>query len=93
MVEYWNKDSNFKLSQDVLFYNESGNFEFRIEKDAIELNEQEFFKSKLSVKEILRKHLLCFIDQETFKTEQLNNRKNAEKYIAENFNRILETLL
>ena len=93
MVEYWNKESNFKLSQDVLFYNESGNFEFRIEKNAIELNEHEFFKSKISVKEILRKHLLCFIDSETLKTEQLNNRKNAEKYITENFSRILETLL
>ena len=92
MVEYWNKESNNKLSQDVLFNNESGNFEFIIDNSFIDIIEGSFIKAKSSVKEIFKKHLICFLNVETVKQEQLRNKKNLEKYTLENFEKIYNSL-
>lgn len=85
MVDYWNKESNFKLTQELLFFNESGYFEFKINEKLITLNDKNFFKSKLSVKELFKKYFICFVPQEIKTSEQLNNKKNADKYIQDNF--------
>lgn len=93
MVEYWNKESSYKLSQDILFYNDNGNFELILEKENIFVNDVSLFKSKNAVREIFKKHLLCFVDKDVYKSEQLTNRKKAEKYIDENFESIYQTIL
>lgn len=93
MVEFWNKESSFKLTQDVLFYNDIGNFGLIVEKENIFINDISLFMSKNAVREIIKKHLLCFVDKDVFKSEQLTNRKKAEKYIDENFESIYQTLL
>ena len=92
MVEYWNKESKNKLSQDVLFNNESGNFDFTVEKNLVDIVEGTFVNTKLSVKEIFNKHLICFLNAETLKKEQLKNKKNMEKYSEENFDKIYNSL-
>lgn len=92
MVEYWNKESNYKLNQEILFYNESGNFEFKMDKEHVEIQDFTFFKSKIAVKEIFKKHLICFVDADTKTKEQLNNKRNADKYIEQNFNNIYENI-
>jgi hypothetical protein len=92
MVEFWNKESSFKLSQDILFYNDNGNFELIVEKENIIINDVLLFKNKNAIREIIKKHLLCFVDKDIYKSEQLTNRKKAEKYIDENFESIYETL-
>ena len=92
MVEYWNKESNYRISQDVLFLNDNGNFCFKIDSNDIIVNDIEFFKNKIAVKELMKKHLLCFVDLDIFKKEQLTNRKKADKYIDENFNLIYQNI-
>jgi hypothetical protein len=85
MVDYWNKESDFKLTQELLFFNESGHFELKINGQNIILNDMAFFKSKLSVKEIFRKYFICFVSYEVKTAQQLYNKKNADKYLLEYF--------
>lgn len=85
MVDYWNKESDFKLTQELLFFNESGHFELKINGQNITLNDMAFFKSKLSVKEIFRKYFICFVPYEVKTAQQLYNKKNADKYLLEYF--------
>jgi hypothetical protein len=85
MVDYWNKDSNYKLSQELLFFNESGNFEFKINGHDISFNDFEFIKSKSPIKDAFKKHFICFISNEIKNTAQLNNKKNADKYTTDHF--------
>jgi len=85
MVDYWNKDSDFKLSQELLFFNESGNFELKVKAADILIHDFDFFKSKSPIKETFKKHFTCFLSAEIKNTFQLNNKKNADKYSAEHF--------
>jgi hypothetical protein len=85
MVDYWNKESDFKLTQELLFFNESGHFELKINGQNITLNDIAFFKSKLSVKDIFRKYFICFVPYEVKTAQQLYNKKNADKYLLEHF--------
>ena len=85
MVDYWNKESDFKLTQELLFFNESGHFELKLNENFIHLKEMDFFKSKLSVKEIFRKYFICFVPQDVKTLHQLNNKKNADKYLSDHF--------
>jgi hypothetical protein len=93
MVDYWNKESNFKLNQELLFFNESGYFEFKINEENIIISEKGFFKSKLSVKEIFKKYFICFVQQDIKVKEQLNNKKNADKYLLDNFEAFYNNIL
>lgn len=85
MVDYWNKDSDFKLSQELLFFNESGNFELKVKAADILIHDFDYFKSKSPIKEAFKKHFTCFLSAEIKNTFQLNNKKNADKYSAEYF--------
>ena len=85
MVDYWNKDSDFKLSQELLFFNESGNFELKVKAADILIHDFDFLKSKSPIKEAFKKHFTCFLSAEIKNTFQLNNKKNADKYSAEHF--------
>lgn len=93
MVDYWNKESNYKLTQELLFFNESGYFEFKINEEDITLYEKEFYKSKLSVKELFKKYFICFVPQDVKTAEQLNNKKNADKYLLDNFEAFYKNIL
>jgi len=93
MVDYWNKESNYKLTQELLFFNESGYFEFKLDEEDITINEKEFYKSKLSVKELFKKYFICFVPQDIKTTEQLNNKKNADKYLLDNFEAFYKNIL
>ena len=85
MVDYWNKESDFKLTQELLFFNESGHFELKLNEKSVLLKNINFFKSKLSVKEIFRKYFICFVPQDLKTIHQLNNKKNADKYLSDHF--------
>ena len=92
MVDYWNKESDFKLTQELLFFNESGYFEIKLNENFIHLQEMDFFKSKLSVKEIFRKYFICFVPHDVKTLHQLNNKKNADKYLSEHFDAYYSTI-
>jgi hypothetical protein len=85
MVDYWNKESDFKLTQELLFFNESGHFELKLNEKSVVLKDINFFKSKLSVKDIFRKYFICFVPQGEKTLHQLNNKKNADKYVSDHF--------
>jgi len=85
MVDYWNKESDFKLTQELLFFNESGHFELKLNEKSVVLKDINFFKSKLSVKDIFRKYFICFVPQGEKTLHQLNNKKNADKYLSDHF--------
>jgi hypothetical protein len=93
MVDYWNKESDFKLTQELLFFNESGYFEFKLNAEKISLCEKDFYKSKLSVKELFKKYFICFVPQDIKTTQQLNNKKNADKYLLDNFEDFYKNIL
>jgi hypothetical protein len=93
MVDYWNKESDFKLTQELLFFNESGYFEFKLNEEKITLCENDFYKSKLSVKELFKKYFICFVPQEIKTAQQLNNKKNADKYLLDNFEDFYKNIL
>lgn len=85
MVDYWNKESDFKLTQELLFFNESGHFELKINGQNITINDMIFLKSKLSVKELFKKYFICFVTSDVKTAQQLYNKKNADKYLLEHF--------
>ena len=60
MVEYWNKESEFKLNQEILFTNDLGLFEFTLDANAIEIENMNQLKTKYIIKESLQKHLENF---------------------------------
>jgi hypothetical protein len=51
MVELWNKDSELKLTQDMLFQNDLGNFDLKINSTNCHLLNEDFFLSKYIVRE------------------------------------------
>jgi hypothetical protein len=69
----------------LLFFNESGHFELKLNEKSVLLKNINFFKSKLSVKEIFRKYFICFVPQDLKTIHQLNNKKNADKYLSDHF--------
>jgi hypothetical protein len=85
MVDYWNKESDFKLTQELLFFNESGHFELKINGPNIKINDMVFLKSKLSVKDLFKKYFICFVPSDAKTAQQLYNKKNADKYVLEHF--------
>lgn len=56
MVEFWNKDSMFKLSQDQLFNNDRGAFDLKLDNDNITIEGLHFLKSKFVIREAVLKH-------------------------------------
>jgi hypothetical protein len=85
MTELWNKNSNFKLSQEVLFSNDNSNFEINCKRISVSDNSIQFLKNKVAFKTLFLKHFMCFIDSEVIKEKQLKNKKNFDAYSNENF--------
>jgi hypothetical protein len=56
MVECWNKEASIKLTQEMLFSNDSGQFEFRIEPEQIQIEELSYLYSKYVIREGIIKH-------------------------------------
>ncbi len=92
MVDYWNKESEYKLTQELLFFNESGYFELKIHEKNVIVHDLSFFKSKLSFKELFRKYFICFVPSDIKTLHQLNNMKNADKYVTEHFDEYYATI-
>jgi hypothetical protein len=63
MVEFWNKQSDFSISQEQLFLNDRGYFELSTEAESIHLNDKTIFHSKFMVRESLLKYKDCFTEK------------------------------
>lgn len=94
MIEYFNKNSHYKLTQDLLFANENGEYSFLINNDSIEIKEKEMLLTKKSFLEIILKYSECFIP--FFDSKHSNNFKtkfDKIKNIKENSSQLLKNLL
>jgi hypothetical protein len=76
MVEYWNKDGETKLSQEFLFINNFGSFEFNVDPTIIEFVDLEHLESKLIISEAIQKHLENF-------TSTLHTSENSIKDVSD----------
>ncbi len=56
MVELWNKSSTFSLNQSQLFFNDRGNFEFKLDPESIHIQGLDTLKSKYMIRENLLQH-------------------------------------
>jgi hypothetical protein len=76
MVELWNKQSDFSITQEQLFNNDRGHFELSAECENVFLQDKNTFRSKYIVRESILKH------KESF----------TEKYNSQNDDDLLKTL-
>lgn len=56
MVEFWNKESDVRITQENLFNNDRGNFDFKIDAENIHLENLKFLHSKFIIREAIIKH-------------------------------------
>jgi hypothetical protein len=77
MVEFWNKAASVKLSQEMLFSNDGGQFEFRLEPDQIEFEELSYFFPKYVIREAILKHENSF--RQAFDPTQFKGATKAER--------------
>lgn len=94
MIEYFNRNSNYKISQELLFVNENGEYSFLIDNDLIDIKEKDILLTKKSFLEIILKYSECFIPIIDLNiTNNLKLKVDKIKYIKENVLNILKKLL
>lgn len=65
MVEFWNKKSDFPITQEQLFLNDGGFFELSAEKELVSMQDKNIFHSKFIVQESTLKYKECFTEKYT----------------------------
>jgi hypothetical protein len=60
MVEFWNKQSEFAITQEQLFLNDGGHFELSVDARNLSLSDKQSFRSKFIIRETLLKFKDCF---------------------------------
>lgn len=63
MVEFWNKNSEVNLSQELLFDNDRGFFRLEVLPENITIDDIDFLKKKFMIREAFVKHKDSFMDQ------------------------------
>jgi len=76
MVEFWNKDALVKITQDDLFNNDGGKFDFVIEGEKIQFHNLKFLQSKFIVREAITKHVDSFASQKNLISSKQNLTKS-----------------
>jgi hypothetical protein len=78
MVEFWNREAEIKITQEMLFSNDRGQFEFKIPADQIEIHDLPFLHSKYIIREAVLKHEGSF--RELLKNEgEMSSSKAAQQ--------------
>jgi hypothetical protein len=70
MVEFWNKNSEVNLNQELLFDNDRGFFRLEVLPEKIIIDNLDFLKKKFVIREAFVKHKDSFIDQLNIKDEE-----------------------
>lgn len=74
MVEFWNKDGEIKLTQEQLFNNDRGFFDFKLDVSRVSVEDPAFLRSKFIIREAILKH------EDNFKS--LSDRIPSEKPLS-----------
>ena len=94
MIEYFNRYSKYKISQELLFVNDNGEYSLLINSDNIIINDKEIIGSKKSFSEIVIKYADCFISK--FDVISINSSKLKSekiKFFKENPSLLIKDLL
>ena len=79
MVEFWNKEAEVKLTQDIIFNNDRGLFDLKIEAENITIENIPFIRSKFIVREAIIKHEDCFNSLDDLNTNEKPSSKLAKQ--------------
>ena len=79
MVEFWNKEAEVKLTQDIIFNNDRGLFDLKIEAENITIENIPFIRSKFIVREAIIKHGDCFNGLDDLNTNEKPSSKLAKQ--------------
>lgn len=89
MVEFWNKESDVKLSQEQLFNNDRGMVDLKTAATDVSIVNHEFLKSKFIIRESIIKHVESFDSFfETNAKESLTKDKQQELVVNRLFDSI-----
>jgi hypothetical protein len=77
MVEFWNKDASVKLTQEMLFSNDGGQFEFKIDASQIHFEALSYLYPKFVIREAILKHEDSF--RTSFDLSQFKGNTKAER--------------
>lgn len=87
MVEFWNKESAVRITQENLFNNDRGNFDLKIDAQNIHLENLKFLYSKFIIREAIIKHENCFtsINVELSESNDLSKTQIQEQLVKKIF--------
>lgn len=94
MIEYFNRYSKYKISQELLFYNDNGEYSLLIDSDNIMINDKDIIGSKKSFSEIIIKYADCFLPKYDIICNNKTKLKSEKiKFFKENTLLLIENLL
>ena len=94
MIEYFNRYSKYKISQELLFYNDNGEYSLLIDSDNIMINDKDIIGSKKSFSEIIIKYADCFLSKYDIICNNKTKLKSEKiKFFKENTLLLIENLL
>ncbi len=87
MVEFWNKESAIRISQENLFNNDRGNFDLKMDAENIHLENLKFLRSKFNIREAIIKHEDCFasLNVELSESKDLSKTRIQEQLVKKIF--------
>ena len=94
MIEYFNRYSTYKITQELLFSNDNGEYSLLVNSDNIIINDKDIIGSKKSFSEIVIKYAECYISK--YDAISNNNSKlklDKIKFFKENTVVLIENLL
>lgn len=94
MIEYFNRYSKYKISQEILFSNDNGEYSLLINSENIIINDTDIISSKKSFSEIVIKYAECYIPKyESLSKNNLKLKSERIKYFKENISLLIDNLL
>lgn len=94
MIEYFNRYSKYKITQELLFSNDNGEYSLLINSDNIIINDKDIIGSKKSFSEILIKYAECYISKYDAISNHNSKLKSEKiKFFKENTMLLIENLL
>jgi hypothetical protein len=94
MIEYFNRYSKYKISQELLFHNDNGEYSLLINSENIILNDKDTIRSKKSFFEIIIKYADCFVSKyDKISNSNAKLKSEKTKFFKENPVLLIDNLL
>ena len=94
MIEYFNRYSKYKISQELLFYNDNGEYSLLINSESIILNDKDTISSKKAFFEIIIKYADCFVSKyDKISNSNVKLKSEKTKFFKENPLLLIDNLL